>query len=245
MKEFPTEEIEELKGSWCVYSGESPQLFIDYVIKYLNNTSGPKHNGRLKGVYYGRTTWGVADWHSNKENNFSREISLQDFVKIIDNYKKNKMKKDNKKIIGYKAPYDLFNGKVKQGAIYDKTTYPGLCKSDGVYCCDEKDEHNLPKEIVENWEPVYEEVNKSEEITIGKEGKRQRLKIYKNGKIEILTDKSKVIDITDVKRIHDTLSNIPGIQGYAVCGTQAVIGCCIVSIDEISNIIKIHKKLNV
>lgn len=58
-----------------------------------------------------------------------------------------------KKIIGYKAPYDLFGGDIKKGTVYPvfETT-------------DRTKEFFVPLEIVKTWEPVYEE----EKIMIGK-----------------------------------------------------------------------------
>jgi hypothetical protein len=61
------------------------------------------------------------------------------------------------KIIGYKAPYDLFKGEVKKGTIYkiDKKniTNSGTCGWTDDY---NYSYTNLPLEIVEQWEPVYE-----------------------------------------------------------------------------------------
>jgi hypothetical protein len=66
---------------------------------------------------------------------------------------------ENRKIIGYKTPYDLFNGKVKKGDIATTWEVPfggGILynfkvEGDNMYS------PPLPKEIVEQWEPVYEE----------------------------------------------------------------------------------------
>lgn len=62
------------------------------------------------------------------------------------------IEQEEKRIFGYIAPKDLFNGKVKEGDIYSKTnnadnTYGVICGKDYKY--------TLPSEIVETWEPEY------------------------------------------------------------------------------------------
>lgn len=66
-----------------------------------------------------------------------------------------------KKIIGYKSPFDLFEGNIKAGSIFKQLT-SATYKTDEVGATQYS--KHLPKEIVENWEPVYEE----EKITIEK-----------------------------------------------------------------------------
>ena len=57
----------------------------------------------------------------------------------------------DKKIKGYKAPYDLFGGAVKKDTV--------LIKEEGGYViCDSRNRHYaLPAEWIETWEAVYEE----------------------------------------------------------------------------------------
>ena len=54
------------------------------------------------------------------------------------------------KIIGYKAPMDLYDGTIKKGSLYTKmgTSFFSFYYYLGSY--------GIPKEIVETWEPVYE-----------------------------------------------------------------------------------------
>lgn len=59
---------------------------------------------------------------------------------------------EQRKIIRYKAPFDLFGGAIKKDTIYvaiSSFEYKPVEFSCYVY--------NLPAEIVEKWEPVYEE----------------------------------------------------------------------------------------
>ena len=60
----------------------------------------------------------------------------------------------NKKIIGYKCPIDLFGGTTKRGEVFKKGNdfyYWTANTGQTQYS------KHLPKEIVEEWEPVYEE----------------------------------------------------------------------------------------
>lgn len=96
-----------------------------------------------------------------------------------------------KKIIGYKAPYDLFGGKVKKEEI--ATPFFKPFSGEKAYHFKIKGLENtvsdtLPKEIVETWEPVYEpEKPKEIEINMGSFS----LKLTKEGifhKTENITD---------------------------------------------------------
>jgi len=87
-----------------------------------------------------------------------KEITLEEFKKYV--LKENIMEK---KIIGYKSPIDLFGGNIKTGTIFKPTS----SKSTSIpkYCPVYEDNkpiqgfsYDLPKEIVEQWEPVYEEI---------------------------------------------------------------------------------------
>lgn len=70
----------------------------------------------------------------------SKEISFEEFDF------------QERKLLGYKCPMDLFGGHVKAGELYkltpDETEY---YPSNFTYSC------KLPIELVETWEPVYEE----------------------------------------------------------------------------------------
>jgi len=60
------------------------------------------------------------------------------------------------KIIGYKAPCDMFGGLIKKGWHYSKIENNYRCLRYDVYS-DNKLDCVLPSEIVETWEAVYEE----------------------------------------------------------------------------------------
>lgn len=61
---------------------------------------------------------------------------------------------DNKVLIGYKCPTNLYGGDIKEGEIYK------ICFNNNFYepsSIKDTDSLILPKEIVETWEPVYKE----------------------------------------------------------------------------------------
>lgn len=61
-----------------------------------------------------------------------------------------------KKIIGYKAPFDLYGGRVQKGDVFPKESLSGT----GSYrLSKELVTFYIPMEIVETWEPVYREDN--------------------------------------------------------------------------------------
>lgn len=91
-------------------------------------------------------------------------VIMDGYTKItFEQFKKYVLKQEDKKIIGYKVPHNLCNGIIKAGSIYVKRNDPTSYNysPDGS-----SNGFNLPKEIVEKWEPVYESVE--EDIFIDK-----------------------------------------------------------------------------
>ena len=75
------------------------------------------------------------------------EISFDQFQQHILN--KNNMQKE---IIGYLCPQDLFNGCIKAGSLYVKAKGNA---ANGAYIYNNDSTSSIPKEIVEQWKPVY------------------------------------------------------------------------------------------
>ena len=111
-------------------------------IKYLSS----KYKTNIEGcdMYY--VNCGNS-WNSNHFNNIwdYPEITLDQFLEATQN------NMENRKIIGYKAPYDMFGGVIKKGCFYEKLNqyYNPITYNTTNY--------SLPAEIVEKWPPVYEE----------------------------------------------------------------------------------------
>lgn len=165
LKDFEEKELTELPEKWCI--NVSDFNIGEYIVYnfakeqcwYLNN---PKN---VNYFFFYRKVFDF--WASTKKDheNCYTEISFEDFKRLV--LKENNMK--NRKIIGYKAPYDLLDGKVKKDSIYYKTN--GNCYSAFKDWIDKDFDYSLiPKEIVETWEPYYEEVPTLPKIN-GYEGK--------------------------------------------------------------------------
>ena len=108
--------------------------------------------------------------YKNNKKVFSRyypnyvEITFEQFKKYI-------LNNMNKQIIGYKAPYDMYEGKLKKGVLVKEFPQPHMNKAYGIPAENGFFESNvlIPKEIAQTWEPVYEE-NKLPKIN-GYDGK--------------------------------------------------------------------------
>lgn len=141
------------------------ELFgISYTVERAPNgeyflEGGPKSNcqmfedagiGRTSKVQFQEKILGY-----QKGGGFPQCKSLEDLTKLVQAIKDYKM---NKKIIGYKAPMDLFEGEVKKGTIYNGNPKEASSQKPNTYWIKDNfsTKYNLPKEIVETWEPVYE-----------------------------------------------------------------------------------------
>lgn len=96
---------------------------------------------------------GITDTDKD-ESYYSAEIvenSPDWFVEHSEVLKKYKTKPMDKKIKGYKAPFDMFSWGIKKGDLMIKA------KEGQDYHVDGYLPSKLPSEIVETWEPVYEE----------------------------------------------------------------------------------------
>tara|TARA_R110000868_G_scaffold22009_1_gene90804 strand:+ start:1152 stop:2027 length:876 start_codon:yes stop_codon:yes gene_type:complete len=88
-----------------------------------------------------------------------RNIYTLEQLKQLDN---NNMKE--KEILGYKAPYDMYEGKLKKGVLVKEFPQPHMNKAYGIPGENGFFDQNIliPKEIAQTWEPVY----KSSEVII-------------------------------------------------------------------------------
>lgn len=80
-------------------------------------------------------------------------ISLELFLEEVYNEYFDITKTDGLKILGYKAPFDLYGGRVKKGTMFQLCVDPKLYRVMDVSLNDVNT--TFPKEIVETWEPVY------------------------------------------------------------------------------------------
>lgn len=116
---------------------------------------------------------------------------------------------ENKNKIGYKVPYDMFDGNIKKGSIYYSTR--GNCYSNVKdFNQDYTNPYLLPNEIVETWEPAYEEKLEYKILSlVDKQGNEYNLYSYGYSinltrfytLEELLTNE--YVKITSVKRLSD------------------------------------------
>lgn len=144
--------VTERKTYNVAYSNE-PQKFVESISgRILNPNDTPENFTNVPSI--------------NRQSELVWRRATEE--EITNFYKSQKVA--HKKIIGYKSPTDLFNGEVKAGTLYGKDddgTSEKLC----VPIDDTKREENdafysLAPEIVETWEPVYEEFNEGDYIYI-------------------------------------------------------------------------------
>lgn len=124
-------------------------------IDWLNGTYKASWCGELYNYYgynNGYHLTGTAGYYDiNYFENNPKLITLEQWDEAVN--KTETM--EQRKIIGYKAPFDLFDGEIKKGTIYEKRgsfqMYHPPHELDRNMSC------GIPDEIVETWEPVYEE----------------------------------------------------------------------------------------
>jgi len=211
---------------------------LDYSkVNYLNTVNHIKSAAANLGLVYGKGRDNSLFWEFQikdlKKDGFI-QITYEEFKKYI---KKENMKE--KKIIGYKAPYDLFQGNIKKGTIY---TFLALEKSVYKYSPKENKYFSLPREIVETWEPVYESTEKELILKSGK-----KLIIRQEG----VDTGNRIIKIEELKEIvwagvpNANSNNNNKIAGfnYYIQEISWKIGCVDVLNSELKEIINIHKSL--
>jgi len=137
---------------------------------------------------------------------------------------------NKEEIIGYKAPYDLFGGKIKQGDLYKfKDTGYVHYLSDAYY---------LPKEIVETWEAVYKTKEQTYTLSNGKE-----VKITKDY-VVCAGENVKIEKFKELAQITSKLNNTFHTWSLSLTEATFKIGCYNdVKLSDIQQIIKIHESL--
>lgn len=98
-------------------------------------------------------------------------------------FEREEKKEEVREIVGYKAPFDLYGGKIKKGSVFKKDPLPSTYS---VYSFESKPIFTIASEIVETWEPVYKKVNKIR-VEAGEYTKEELQKLieakYENNKI--------------------------------------------------------------
>lgn len=191
--------------------------------KIINDWMNIHHNTSKERGYYTDCN----GWVNNR--NLHKSIYQRDMPEItFEQFKKYIIMKD-KKIIGYKCPTDLFEGEIKKGTVYNG--FPEDSSHKGTYFSREfsSPKFNIPKEIVETWEPVYEE---EESINLNFGDTRVTVK---KGQGYIGLQEGNITK-AELKQIIDHFSKGPKMLGYEGKADKVIYGCKNGTLDELVKI---------
>ncbi len=162
-------------------------------------------------------------FYGNRDNDGTINTSCSQFGKLLtlEQLKTLKIvkKEQTKTIIGYKAPFDI-NLSFRKDTIY--VTHDGL----NIYCPKGQEgngsELYLPSQIVETWEPVYEDITKVLHLGTPK----RKFTIYKD-KVEVLCgdEKTRTFSTIHLAAVNRIFKIEDAIFTYNVSVASIQIGC--------------------
>ena len=150
-------ELKELPAKWCILrtpdNARTVNMYFNYLAKSVNYKS---HDTWVYSEVVGGTDeyptyvvdGGDKDYRKPKILGFT-PITFQQFEHWVLSKEIPKPAKEQRKIKGYLAPYDLFGDHVKAGHLFIRFNEYYYCASNIP------PQWKLPSEIVETWEPVY------------------------------------------------------------------------------------------
>lgn len=159
---------------------------------------------------------------------------------MFDPVYENDRKHTGEKIIGYKLPVTIHEGcgPIHAGRIFvPYSTFPSYyIPKDTV----NPEKYQIPKEIVETWEPVYEK----EFIDVRVSGQTFRIE---QGKIKVEVDNE--ISFADIQRLYEAVANFPkSIVGnknkYDINLEKVKIGCSYFTLKDMAYVINTYKEFN-
>lgn len=157
---FTKKEEFVLPEKWCIKSSEAS---FEKLINWFSNKLGRKVAGETVSYFHLPEIQSNVCTASYVGKNY-QEITFEQFKKHV-----LKTETMNKKIIGYKAPYDIYTEtayfKINKGDLLVKDSFPLYYKCVN-WKVGECAKYLLAKEIVETWEPVYEEDKKLKIFTL-------------------------------------------------------------------------------
>lgn len=136
-----------------------------------------------------------------------------------------------KKIIGYKTPYDLFQGRIKKGSIFINYSPYKL-----VMYTKEFTTRGVATEIVKTWEPVYQE-----NVVLNVGSPNLNVTITTDGKIEA---KGQQISPKDFKEIWESMTGQRKLNTWPIHHHEVTIGCSRFTNVEINKIWVNFQQLN-
>lgn len=138
-----------------------------------------------------------------------------------------------KKIVGYKAPYDLFQGKIKKGDIFSKYSPHKLVMYTAQFTT-----RGVATEIVHTWEPLYQQNEIS--LTVGK-NKEIIVTITAD---ERISAQGKLIPWGQIQKLYYEMHDRHGLLPWSISYPEVTIGCTIISRYHIKQIWESFAKLN-
>lgn len=222
----------EVPDEWCIKVGNDQDVNRDHpVIKYLNEQYCGSWDGSA--YYYGVKN-NDGKFHLRSEGLFGKLLTLEEFELIFLDKKTEKMKQENKKLIGYKLVKKQYSKAVRQ--IIGATQYMEFPIADILGASDDISKLKQAG-VLDLWfTPVYGEETK----TIISGNQRTEIKITPGSKIEAA---GREVKIELLKEIYeDMVDNIfhENNTGWAIKFPSVKIGCSTFSAQEISQIISIY-----
>lgn len=183
--------------------------------------------------YRANTCLHISDNTYSRLRYFEKENYIIIPASFVLQFKSEKMNKV-KKIIGYLTPYKI------NAVIGKDVLYPLPSKTRDSYCPDgfqgKGSEWYLPKQIVEQWTPVYEQ----DEVILNIGNPRQRVLINKDG----VTCEGKTMDFQELEQIYRKNRYIGNSAktGWSIEFSEIKIGCSKFSVEEFDQVWEASKK---
>ena len=133
--------MKKLPENFAILSNQKHPLWKKY-IDWINKTYERGLIGDQRDCFYGATTSGI--FCEKIAPSKTELITIEYWAECVG-------LSEEKKIIGYLAPFDMAGGKIKKGHLFVKCYDNNLYRSH-----DCKQSMVIPKEIVESWEAVHD-----------------------------------------------------------------------------------------
>ena len=218
--------MEKLKynDNWCIkITPENGESVLAFLNKFSEFAGVRNYYGFSDGKPIGNNeAWADEITYEKFRSEILTDFNLQRFQTIMNN---------KKKIIGYKLPFDISKGEIKKGTIYYKTNIEEIYSASSST---NTTAWSLPKEIVEQWEPVYEVDEVEYKLN------NSRRVIIKKGGVEV---EGKTILMELVREFINPPLNKIGNWDVELKEAKYKIGCWDnITLSDLKEIVKIHKE---
>lgn len=154
IKDLPTIKLEDFlikelpKDNFGIIIKNNGTEVIKYLIELGYNNYYNFHGNISNGAAYRIINNKIEAWCEEKIKKSNIQLFTLEEIKQLEQNMENTQ---NKKILGYIAPFDMCNGKVKKGDLFIKTFAGDSYRHDSLQG------NTIPKEIVETWEKKFED----------------------------------------------------------------------------------------